>query len=213
LEEKFLPEYTYKESAEQLAERWITEWEKGIGDTSIYPGIIKIGVDNGPLIPVSKKLVKAAALAHLKTGLSISGHTGDGKAAMEELEILSEHGVAPNAFRWVHAQNEKNFDYHLKAAKTGAFVEFDYIRPDNIQEYVGNVRKLRDEGYLNRILISQDAGWYRVGEPNGGKFAPYSPILKTFVPALKDAGFTQKEIDQLLIHNPRESLIIRKRKL
>jgi phosphotriesterase-related protein len=75
LEEKFLPPFVYSESAEQLAARWISEWKNGIDGTGIRPGLIKTSVDNGPLKPIHKKLLTAAAITHLQTGLSISVHT------------------------------------------------------------------------------------------------------------------------------------------
>lgn len=212
LQEKYLPRHVYDESAEQLAERWIAEWENGIGDTAVFPGIIKIGMDAGPLIPVAKKLVKAAAITHLRTGLTISAHTGDGVAALEELEILTANGVAAQAFRWVHAQKESNYELHLQAARSGAYIEFDAIRLDRIADYVQHVKKLRDEGFLHQLLISQDAGWYSVGEPDGGDFVPYTPLLTHFIPALQAEGFSDKEIDRLLVQNPKESLLIKTRR-
>ena len=30
------------------------------------------------------------------------------------------------------------------------------------------VLHMRAEGLLGRVLVSQDAGWFHVGEPNGG---------------------------------------------
>lgn len=67
--DRFVPSHAYKETAEELASRWIEEFERGIEGTGIKPGIIKIGVDAGPLSEIDAKLVQAAALTHLKTGL------------------------------------------------------------------------------------------------------------------------------------------------
>ncbi len=71
--------------------------------------------------------MRAAAKTHLQTGLTIASHTGNGVAALEELEILKQEGVHPGAFIWVHAQTEGNGKLHLKAAQQGAWVEFDGI--------------------------------------------------------------------------------------
>jgi Phosphotriesterase family len=101
-----LPEHARTESADELAARWLREWREGIEGSGIRPGFIKIGTDAGPLPEVNRKLVRAAARSHLASGLTIAAHTGDGTAAMQELEILREEGVAPSAFIWVHAQNE-----------------------------------------------------------------------------------------------------------
>jgi phosphotriesterase-related protein len=61
---------------------------------------------------------------------------------------------------------------------------------------------LKKENLLHRVLISQDAGWFDPGKPEGGEFRPFTTIFKKLIPALKQAGFSQHDIDQLLITNP-----------
>ena len=93
---KYLPAWAHSESDEQLAARWIKEFqEHGIDNTSVKPGFVKISVDatNGGLTEIHKKLVRAAALTHLKTGLTICSHTGPASAALEEIDILKSNGV------------------------------------------------------------------------------------------------------------------------
>lgn len=215
LEEKFLPQHAYTETAEQLTARWVNEWKNGIDDSGVRPGIIKTSVDGGPLRPVYKKVLTAVAAAHLQTGLTISVHTGDGVAAMEWMDLFQKNHVHLSALRWVHAQNEKDKQLHLKAAKMGAWLEFDGIdeaNDANIAEHVDFVKHMKDNGYLKQVLISQDAGWYHVGEPNGGEFRGFAGLFTKFVPALMSAGFTKQDVDQLLVQNPRESLLIKVRK-
>lgn len=215
LGEKFLPEHAYTETVEQLTERWVNEWKNGIDDTGVRPGIIKTSVDAGPLRPIYKKILTSVAATHLQTGLSISVHTGDGIAAMEWMELFKKNGVHPSAFRWVHTQNEKDKKYHLRATKMGAWLEFDGINASddaNIAEHVSFVKHMRDNGYLKQVLVSQDAGWYNVGDKDGGNFRGFTGIFEKFIPALKAAKFTQNEIDQLLVKNPRETLLIKVRK-
>jgi phosphotriesterase-related protein len=57
---------------------------------------------------------------------------------------------------------------------------------------------MADKDMLGRTLISQDSGWYRVGEPGGGNYRGYSYIYTDFIPRLS-AG----ESRRLLIDNPR----------
>ena len=45
--DKHLPAHAFKESAQQLAQRWINEQRRGIDGTDILPGFMKIGVDPG----------------------------------------------------------------------------------------------------------------------------------------------------------------------
>jgi len=88
--DKYVPKHAYEESAEELASRWVDEWNNGIGSTGIKPGFIKIGVDSKTLSDIDRKLVIAAAKTHLKTGLVIASHTGPAIPAFEELEILKK---------------------------------------------------------------------------------------------------------------------------
>ena len=65
---------------------------------------------------------------------------------------------------------------------------------------------MKEQGLLGRVLVSQDAGWYRVGEPGGGEFRGFDTLFAKFVPALIAAGFTKAEVQQLLVDNPRRAL-------
>ena len=210
---KFLPRHAWTETADDLSARWLTEWKDGIEGSEVRPGFIKIGVDGEPLSDLHRKLVRAAARTHLASGLTIAAHTGDGVAAMDELAVLKEEGVAPDAFIWVHAQSERSVDTHLRAATQGAWVEFDHISDKSLDQHVALVQGMKDRGLLNRVLVSHDAGWYDVGKPGGGEFRPYDTLFKSFLPALKEAGFTPDEIQQLLVVNPREAFTIRERSL
>ena len=203
--DKFLPPHAYTETAAQLADRWTREWEQGIDGTGIKPAFMKIGVDGGPLSAVDAKLVHAAALTHRRTGLPIASHTGDGVAAHEELDLLERGNVPLPAFIWVHAQSEKDQDQHVRAGRRGAWVEFDGVSEKTAVRHVELVVRMKAEGLLGRVLVSQDAGWYRVGEPDGGEFRGYDALFTTFVPALKAAGVTDAEVRQLLVQNPREA--------
>ena len=211
--DKYVPAIARQETAEQLAGRWTREFHEGINGTGIRPGIIKIGVDPGPLSEIDAKLVRAAAKTHLQTGLTIASHTGNGVAALEELEILKLEGVHPGAFIWVHAQIEGDGQFHLKAAQQGAWVEFDGISETSAEKHLQLVKGLIERGFSDRLLISQDAGWYHVGEPKGGTFRPYTFIFANFVPLLRRSGITPEQIRSLLIDNPRKALTLQVRKL
>ncbi len=208
---KYLPAFAWTSSAEHLAERWLREWRDGIEDTGVRPGFIKIGIDEGPLSSLHRELVRAAAMTHLDSGLTIAAHTGDGRAALEELMLLKEEGVSGAALIWGHAQNESDHTLHWRAAEMGAWVEFDHVSPPDVASHVELVQSMKDRGYLHRVLVSQDAGWYAVGEPDGGKFRPYDALFTEFLPALRQAGFTETEIQILLVANPRDAFTLRVR--
>ena len=199
---QFLPAHALQESAEQLAERWLTEWRQGIERSGIRPAFLKTGVDAGPLSAVDRKLIVAAAHCHRRTALRIHCHTGDGVAAMDILSVLQDLNVSPNAYVWVHAQNAKDRALHLKAAKAGAWIELDGVSEKTRDAHVAAVVELSKAGLLERVLISQDAGWYRVGEPGGGSFRPYTYLLDAFLPALRQAGLGERDVRALMVDNP-----------
>ena len=203
--DKHLPAHAHRESARQLADRWINEYRQGIDTTEMLPGFMKIGVDRGPLSDIDRKIVEAAALAHKATGLPIAAHTGDGTAAHQELDVLQAQDVPLEAFIWVHAQGESDTAQHRRAAERGAWVEFDGIGPDSVDRHVQLVKGMAEAGHLGRVLVSHDAGWYHVGEPGGGSYRPYDTVFRDFVPAIREA-LGESAVTQLLVTNPARAL-------
>jgi phosphotriesterase-related protein len=95
--------------------------------------------------------------------------------------------------------------FHVRAAASEPG-EFDGISPSSLARHVELVQRMRGEGLLTHVLVSHDAGWYHVGEPGGGQFRPYTTIFTDFIPRLRSAGFSDAEVQQLLVDNPRRAL-------
>jgi len=205
---KFIPPRAFEMSPEELAAGWIAEFHEGIEGTGVRPGFIKISVDrNDSLIPMHEKLVRAAALTHLETGLAIMSHTGPDKPAFDQLGILAEYGVSPEAFIWTHAQ-AGTLDGWIKAAQMGAWVSLDNVNEKRTQEYIENLSALKAAGLLKQVLLSHDSGWYRVGQKDGGKYNGYTTIFTELIPALLQNGFDDEDIEDLLHHNPARAFTI-----
>ncbi len=212
---QYLPAHAHTSDATALANLWIGEFENGIEQSGVYPGFIKIGMDSKePLTRMDRKLVQAAARTHLATGLTIVAHTGDDATAIQELQILQEEGVAPGAFVWTHAQNG-SASGHVDMAKRGAWISLDglgWIGPDSasqdstaLYKYVDFLKNLRENQLLHRVLISHDAGWYTAGEEDQSGFKAYTPIFDLLIPTLLREGFSDADVEQLLVENPKEA--------
>lgn len=223
VDHKFLPPGVQTESAEQIAAHWLNEWQGGIEGTGIRPGFIKLGTGNGPLPAVDAKLVRAAARVHRATGLTIAIHTGNGAAALDEIRLLREEGVAPGTLVWVHAMNDPG-PIQIEVAKLGAWVSLDgySLKPGNVIRFVDYVVAHREAGTLRRVLLSHDDGWAVDGAaPSGNKLtlfgngnpAPYESLFTRLLPDLRAKGFTDADFDQMLITNPRQALTIQRRLL
>jgi len=200
--EPYLPSYAFTESADRLADRWVKEWEQGIDGTDIRPGFIKIAVNPGPLIPIQQKIVQAAARTSKRTGLTIACHTGHGVAALETIALLQKENLPLSKYICVHSDAEPDRKYHVEIAKAGGWVEYDAIGWRPLVDHVKLITQFLADGLIDRLLLSQDAGWYHVGEPRGGEIKPFTPILAGLIPALETEGLTSAQRDQLLIRNP-----------
>lgn len=211
-EDKHVPKKYWNLSSENFAKMWIEEWEKGIED-GIKPGFIKTAVNPGPLNEIDKKLIRASAFTHLETGLTVACHTGEERCALEVARIFEEEGVDLSALIIVHADAIENFEVHLELLEKGAFLEYDSIGARPIEYHLNLIEKVIKEGFIDRILISHDAGWFTVGKSKEDQnIRPYTDISYRFIPKLKEKGISEDIVEKLLVKNPSEAFDIRVRK-
>lgn len=59
---------------------------------------------------------------------------------------------------------------------------------------------LRDRGLLNRVMLSMDITRRSHLKANGGY--GYDFLLTTFIPQLRQSGFSQADVDVMLRENP-----------
>lgn len=175
-------------------------------------------MEKGKLSDLHEKLVRAGARAHLKSGLTIAIHTGDGEATLDELRVLKEEGVAANALVWVHAQNDSG-KIQIEVAKQGAWVSLDGFGEKHRERYKSFLSAFRAENLLNRVLLSQDHFWSVEGQGergtlklhSGGAANAFESIFTHLLPNLRETGFTAAEVRQLTVRNPAEAFTIRVR--
>ena len=211
VDSKYLPPNAFSETAEEIAAHWIEEARLGIEGTGIFPGFIKISVEDRPLDQIHRKIAGAAALTHKATGLVIMSHSGTSIPAFQQLEILKNYGVHPSAFIWTHAQTESDFNKLADAGMRGCWIAFDGFSADQVDKYVDFAIFMKKQGLLNRILLSHDAGWYKPGEPDGGDFRGFTEIEDVLVPELRKNGLSQQDLYQLLVLNPKEAFQVKYR--
>jgi len=60
-------------------------------------------------------------------------------------------------------------------------------------------------------MFSHDAGWFGPQKPGGGTFRGFTDIENFLIPALKENGFTQEELDLILIQNPAQAFQVKLR--
>ena len=209
---RYIPQYAYTETAEQVASRWIAEWNNGIGRTGIRPGFMKLGFNNGQLTAIDKKLLHAAAITHLASGLTIAAHTANNpEGAFEQLDILRINKLSPSAWIWTHAHDVPSNEPLLNAAGMGAWISFDGYRNEKHERFLQGLQGFKKAGYLDHVLLSHDGNGY----PQRGKIPSRLTIdlLTNFLPALISSGFSESEIHQMTVVNPSKAFAVRVRKL
>lgn len=210
---KYIPEHVLNMPAEAIAAFWIAEFKQGIDGTGIRPGFIKIAVEGESLSDFHKTLVKAAALAHIATGLPIMSHTGKANLALEQIQILEAEGVKAEAFIWTHAHMEKDLSKHVEIAKMGAWVSLDSFRgkPEEIKEMTEMVVNMKKNNCAVKLLLSQDAGWYDPEIPDGSNYQEHTLIFDYLVPELNAAGITDADLNRFLNKNPGKAFTVKTR--
>ena len=213
---RFLPQAFYEISAKELAALWIEEYENGIEGSGVKPGFIKIAVGaSDTLSNEHVKIITAAALTHMQTGLVIASHTGPDKPAFEQIKVLQSYGIDPSTFIWVHAQRG-TLKGNFRAARAGSWISLDNVNLQresgsnfSMEWYADRIVALKEANLLHRVLISHDAGWYSPGEESGGNFRGFTAIFTNLIPILEEHGLSPEELNQLLVINPREAFTIR----
>lgn len=202
---KLVPQYVRELDADGIAGRWADECEHGIDGTGIRPGFIKLALgDEGTLSDLQTKMLRAAARASKRTGLAVQCHVCPPDAAARAMSVMKEEQLAPARFIWVHADSAQDVEPVLTAARSGVWVELDCLaRAPGFEWYVDALRRLEDEGLINRVLLSQDAGTYYVGMSSDEyEFFPYDRLFREFVPYCLSRGVSEAALHAILSSNP-----------
>ncbi|MDN8601039.1 phosphotriesterase-related protein [Citrobacter enshiensis] len=200
----FFPEHVATRSVDQLAQEMVDEIVDGIDGTELKAGIIaEIGSSEGVITPLEEKVFIAAARAHNETGRPISTHTSFGTMGLEQLALLKTQGVSLSRVVIGHCDLKDNLDNILRMIDLGAYVQFDTIGKNSYypdEKRIGMLHVLRDRGLLNRVMLSMDITRRSHLKVNGGN--GYDYLLTTFVPQLRQSGFSQVDVDMMLRDNP-----------
>ena len=203
-QDAFFPEHVAARSVEQLAQEMVDEIVIGIDGTELKAGIIaEIGSSEGVITPLEEKVFIAAARAHIETGRPISTHTSFSTMGVEQLVLLQAHGVDLSRVTVGHCDLKDNLDNILRMIELGAYVQFDTIGKNNYypdEKRIAMLHAIRDRGLLSHVMLSMDIPRRSHLKANGGN--GYDYLLTTFIPQLRQSGFSQADVDMMLRDNP-----------
>ena len=203
-QDAFFPEHVAARSVEQLAQEMVDEIVIGIDGTELKAGIIaEIGSSEGVITLLEEKVFIAAARAHIETGRPISTHTSFSTMGVEQLVLLQAHGVDLSRVTVCHCDLKDNLDNILRMIELGAYVQFDTIGKNNYypdEKRIAMLHAIRDRGLLSHVMLSMDITRRSHLKANGGN--GYDYLLTTFIPQLRQSGFSQADVDMMLRDNP-----------
>jgi phosphotriesterase-related protein len=194
-------------SVDDVASLLIRDIRDGIDGTGVRAGLIgEIGCDR-ELTPAEEKSFRAAARAHLATGLTITTHAARWPVGLAQLNLLQAEGVDPARVIVGHCDTVPDRAYHRRIAETGAWVQFDTIQAGNdyyLDRTVRAVTALVEAGWGGRILLSQDVCLASHLEACGG--SGYSFILRVFLDRLQSSGVPREVCRAFVTDNPARAL-------
>jgi phosphotriesterase-related protein len=202
--EPWIPDWIQSATEAELRD-WMTgELSDEIRPDGVKAGWIKLSAGDDGLTECEAKVLRAAAAAGLATNAIIGSHTIRGRVVRDQLKIIEEAGYSPERFIWIHTQAEPDFDLHVEIARRGAWIEYDAIGSDQLNDdfFVEHIQRVLDTGLGNRLLLSHDRGWYDPALPGGGTPKPFTYLSENFLPKLLQAGVDEPTLHQLTQSNP-----------
>ena len=210
--------------AEVIRDVLVDEITVGVGPTGVRAGIIgEIGSGN-PVDEQELKVLDAAAMAHLETGVAINIHRSifpDPLAGLVALDRVLDHGVDPARVIVSHCDERPEPEFALAVAERGAWAELDTF---GMEQWASTARRgpsyparsydhhrielllrLLDAGHLDRVLLSHDLAMKPQFTRYGGWGLTH--LFANIAPQLVAAGVDPAELDRIFRDNPRRALV------
>jgi phosphotriesterase-related protein len=205
-----LPNFLRYRSPEAIAELFVREIRVGINDTGVKAGFLKCAVEEHGIAGDVPRILAAVAMASVETGAPVMVHTNAAaRTGIAALEALTGHGVDPSRIVIAHMGDSNDMDYQRSIAETGAWLGHDRFGIDHFNPHEDRIRTLLallEAGYGDQLHISHDSACFNdffSGDPAFANERPdYLLISNRVLPALRDAGLTDQDIDRLMVANP-----------
>jgi phosphotriesterase-related protein len=212
-----LPQYFLNRDADAMAELFVHDIEQGIQGTDVKAAFIKCAADEPGVTENIEKVHRAAARASVKTGAPIMAHSRPASnTAPRQIEILLEEGVAPEKIQIAHTGDTDDLDYIEGVLEKGVYIGLDrygygiFLSTDKRNE---TTLELLKRGHVERMLLSQDYvaafDWFppefMEQAVAGGLIDEgfsMALIFEKVIPALKEGGMTDEQLDTMLVDNP-----------
>ena len=213
-EAHYPPEHwVHRTGAEELAELFVRDILEGSDGadysgprerpTTVRAGVIKVGTGYWSISPLERRVLRAAGLAHERTGAPVVCHLELGTAAREVLEALGSAGVPPEKVTLAHVDRNPDPALHAELAANGAYLGYDGVArpkywPDST--VLGCLIEVASRGGADRLLLGGDVA-RRSSFASYGGMPGLAYLPKHFVPRLRKAG-GEDLARKILVENP-----------
>ena len=212
---------------DEMTKMLVKDIKEGAGNSGIRAGVIgEVGV-NAPIEEFERKSLRSAASAQQETGAMINVHPSHPivkeELVLENVGILKETGADLTRVVISHMDcMEFSSEIIHKLLDMGCCVEYDTFGIEGIytpyfglhqntptdKQRIQDIMRLINGGYIEQITIATDrCNKYLLTSYGGGG---YEHILRNDVPLMKTLGMTEKQINTLLVENPKRLLALDK---
>lgn len=197
---------------EPMTDMFIQDIEQGIAGTSVKAAILKCATETAGLTPGVERVLRAVAQAHRQTGVPITTHTDAHTfRGRDQQKIFREEGVNLERVVIGHCGDTTDTDYLRELMDNGSTIGMDRFGLDVLLDFearVNTVVEMCKAGYAGQMVLSHDTmchiDWFteeqrQTNVPNWH----YKHIHEDVLPALKERGVSDTQIEQMLVTNPR----------
>jgi phosphotriesterase-related protein len=209
----FMGPGTLLDGDEQLDALFKRDIEEGIQGTDIKAAMLKCAVDHDGLTDHIQRVLRSCCRVHHQTDTPMTVHThAQTERGLDVLKVLEEEGVDPHRVVLAHCGDSADLDYLEKLLQSGATLGMDRFGLNILlpfEERVATVAELCERGYDDRMILSHDANCFTDWFPPGlhDQVTPdwhYLHIENDVLPALRERGVTDEQIEQMLVITPRD---------
>jgi phosphotriesterase-related protein len=211
-----LTEKERQRSLEDTAHEIVSEFEGGVRDTGVIPGLIgEMGVSDVSNV-VEMSNLRAAGAAQRKVGCGLNIHPPIWETAGHTiLDVLEEQGADLRRVVLSHCDPTlKDREYHDSLAKRGCYIEYDmfgleimthegiFLPSDG--EKIEAVKDQIERGNVEHILMSGDM-CFKICFKRWGGWG-YTHIPEHILPRMRRAGISDEQIQMITEENPKRLL-------
>lgn len=205
--------WSLRTTEDELADLFVADVRDGIDErdysgpvvrrTTVRAGIFKVAGSEGGPSPRDERIFRAAAAAHVRTGVPVLTHCENGTGGVEQVRLLTDQGVAAGHISLSHVDKVVDRAYHRELFASGAFVVYDQAfrwgdRPNGTLQLL---EWAATDGHADQVMLGMDAarqGYYRAfGGAPGLSF-----LLGQFSGAMDRRGLNAALRHRFFVDNP-----------